>query len=134
MYDMEKFVPDFLAAAKDNDEEKMKELSKLMSTETIESRIKYLEEITKGLKESGDNKDVEAGLVSTLELIRLAQEANENSSGVEGKDNSKPEEDSKDESAGTSAETTEMAEGHEGVPVSDAPTEEEKMEKSESDK
>lgn len=139
MFNSEEFINDFVAAAKENNDEKMKELADKISTETLEFRTQLLSDLVDAMKDSEANAEVEAGLAATLQLMQLALEA-QDSAGEEAKDNTKAEEATQDVAADTSAaetegdskeaeavaetETSEEAEG-------EAPAKEEEAEKTE---
>jgi len=138
MFNTEEFIKEFVEAAKNNDENLMKELADKISAESLEFRTELVSDLVDAMKESKANPKVEAGLASTLKLMKLAVEA-QDSAGEEGKDKSEPEEATQDVAADTSAvesagDSTEAAAGAaETGDVTDgkAPAEEEKEEKTE---
>jgi len=135
MFNKEEFINKFVEAAANNDEEKMKELSEQAGEVEGTDRITLLEGIVDKLKETKANSAVEEGLAATLALVKMAAEANENSTAQEAKDTSKAEEATQDVAAEGSAESADEKEAEASTPVAasegEAPAEEEKTEKSE---
>lgn len=138
MFNTEEFIKEFLEAAKNNDETLMKELADKISAKSLEFRTELLSDLVDAMKESKANPEVEAGLAATLQLMKLAVEA-QDSAGEEGKDKSEPEEATQDVAADTSATETEgdSTEAEAGAAETEvevdgeAPAEEEKAEKTE---
>ena len=135
MFNKEEFINKFVEAAANNDEEKMKELSEQAGEVEGTDRITLLEGIVDKLKETKANSAVEEGLAATLALVKMAAEANENSTAQEAKDTSKAEEATQDVAAEGSAAEAETpapnADISQGEAEGEAPAEEEKTEKSE---
>lgn len=139
MFNSEEFINDFVAAAKENNDEKMKELADKISTEPLEFRTQLLSDLVDAMKDSEANAEVEAGLAATLQLMQLALEAKD-SAGEDAKDNSKAVEATQDVAADTSAEEV-AGDSEEAKAVAedetvaesegDAPAKEEEAEKTE---
>lgn len=103
MFDQEEFISAFVEAAKANNEEAMKLLAERVSVESAELRVELLEGLVDEMAKTEANKEVEAGLNATLQLMRLAVE-HQDSTGVVAKDTSKAVEATQDVAADTSAD------------------------------
>lgn len=146
------FIDNFVAAAKESDDEKMQELAKTTSDMGIQDRVDLLEGLVAELNKTEANKEVEAGLAATLELMKLAVEAQASAEGEDKKDStgeeskehkhvgSKLDEVAEDATADTSADETEgeRTEAEAGAAIEtevksegEAPAEEEEEEKTE---
>lgn len=149
MFNSEEFINSFVEAAKANDEAKMAEMAKSIADENLEFRLNLLSDLVDALRDSQANKEVEAGLSATLQLMKLAKEAaesqqgdNQNSTGEEAKDNTKAEEVTQDvaadgsatEAKGDSGQLADAATETEAEVEGEAPAKEEEEVKSEEDK
>lgn len=138
MNDNEKFITEFVAAAKDSNEEKMKELAETVTDRGLNERVELLEDLVSALKEEEANEEVTAGLAATLELMKLAAETQDNedledSASAEAKDDKQATEATKDVAADTGAaeaETPDNKSASQGEAEGEAPAKEEKEEKS----
>lgn len=136
MFNKEEFITNFVAAAKENDQEKMAELAHAVPDEKIQDRVDLLQELITKLKETKGTEEVTQGLEATLDLMKLAIEAEasakgeEDSAGEDAKEDTKAEEAAQDVAADTSADEAEVAE-QPAASEGEAPAEEEKAEKEE---
>ena len=132
MFDKEKFIKEFVEAAKSVDQDKMNELAKSVSQESSSFRIQLLEELVPALKEGEAEAEIVEGIEAILSLMKLAAEQ-QDSAGESAKDvESKAEEATQDVADDTSADS-ETQETHASEPESGgyAPAKEEEEGKSE---
>jgi len=149
MFNSEEFLNNFIEAAKNDDAEAMAKLADSISNETLEFRTNLLSDLVDALRDSQANKEVEAGLSATLQLMKLAVEAKEaeageekDSTAEEAKDNTKAEEVTQDvaadgsatEAKGDSGQLADAATETEAEVGGEAPAKEEEEVKSEDDK
>lgn len=130
--DNEKFISDFVAAAKENNEQRMKELAETVTDKGLDARVKLLDGLVTALREEEANEEVTVGLEATLELMKLAAETkdNEDSTGEDAKDDTKAEEVTQDVTTAASAEEAKV-DAPEASEEGEAPAKEEKAEKTE---
>lgn len=103
----EKFIADFVAAAKASDTEKMEELSRSAGSSTVKDRVDLLSKLIDSLeKEEGVDNRIAEGLVKVKERLITTSEYKD-STGEEDKEDSKSEEATQDVAADTSADEAE---------------------------
>nr|BDD44088.1 hypothetical protein 12 [Gammaproteobacteria bacterium] len=135
MENEQKFIEEFVAAAKAEDGEKMKTVSEEVTKLGLTQRTELLEKLVKALEEAEVNEEITAGLGATLELMRSAQEAeaNKDSAVEDAKDEGSTAEEATQDVAADDSASEDKADKPESEEEGDAPAKEEEAEKEKSE-